>query len=493
MEFDNDIFISYAHLDNEPLIKDAEGWVSQFHHAMEVRVDQLLGKKLSVWRDPKLHGNDYLDDTIFGQLPKVALLVSIFTPRYVKSAYCTNELTQFCEASENSGGLRVENKTRIFKVLKTPVPIEEHPELIRDCIGYEFYMIDPVSGRARELNHLFGDDTERAFWIKLDDLAQDICELLKSLERDPAVVSPGAMSEEKATVFLADSTFDVREHYDGVKRDLLAHQFQVVPDRPLPMNVDELMPLISESLSQSQLSIHIIGKSYGIVPEGTDRSIIELQNELAIRREEEGGFSRIIWIPPGLEVEDDRQKRLIGSLRSDPRIQKGADLLETPFEDLKMQIHKALKPAPVANIGAQEPNEAIEIQRIYVLCDVRDFNNVTPVADYLFEQGCEVMLPVFQGDEADVRSDNDENLRSADAVLIYYGSPNESWLRAKLRELRKSAGLGRTAPLKAKAILVAPPNSQQDNWLRTHEARVIAQPEEFTADLLEPFLADLRN
>ena len=112
MEFDNDIFISYAHLDNEPLIKDAEGWVSQFHHAMEVRVDQLLGKKLSVWRDPKLHGNDYLDDTIFGQLPKVALLVSIFTPRYVKSAYCTNELTQFCEASENSGGLRVENKTR---------------------------------------------------------------------------------------------------------------------------------------------------------------------------------------------------------------------------------------------------------------------------------------------------------------------------------------------------------------------------------------------
>ena len=44
MQFSNDIFISYAHIDNQPLIQDTEGWVSQFHHALEVRVDQLLGE-----------------------------------------------------------------------------------------------------------------------------------------------------------------------------------------------------------------------------------------------------------------------------------------------------------------------------------------------------------------------------------------------------------------------------------------------------------------
>ena len=321
VKYDNDIFISYAHLDNQPLIEDAEGWVSQFHRAVEVRVDQLIGKKLSVWRDPKLHGNDYFDDTIVEQLPSIAVLVSIFTPRYVHSAFCTKELTEFCEASEKVGGLRILDKTRIFKVLKTPVPIEEQPEQVRDCLGYEFFKIDPVNGRVRELNKVFGGDAERDFWIKLDDLAQDLCQLLNWIERGPPAASMSNNFEKKDTAFVADCCFDVKEQYDIVKRDLLGHQCRVLPGGSLPLNINELIPLLKELLDQSHLSVHLIGKSYGIVPEGTDRSLVELQNELAIEREEKGDFSRLVWIPPGLEVEDNRQKQFIESLRSDPRTQ----------------------------------------------------------------------------------------------------------------------------------------------------------------------------
>ena len=493
MKFDKDVFISYAHLDNQPLIKDAEGWVSQFHRALEVRVDQLLGKKSSVWRDPKLQGNDCYDDTIVEQLPNVAVLVSVFTPRYVHSESCRKELVQFCEASEKAGGLRILDKTRIFKVLKTPVPLEQHPEQTRDCLGYEFFKIDAVNGRVRELNQVFGGDAEREFWIKLDDLAQDLCQLLRWLEHGPPAAAPSDQAGETPTVFMADCSFDVKEQFDIVKRDLLGHQYLVVPSAPLPLNVNELVPALNDLLDQSQLSVHMIGKSYGIVPEGTDRSLVELQNELAIGREEKGDFSRIVWIPPGLEVEDERQKRFIETLRSDPRIQKGADLLEAPLADLNTQIHQLLAAAPAETIEPEKPSEPIEVKRIYLMCDARDTKNVAPVADYLFDRGCEVMLPAFQGDEAEVRADHEENLRSADGILIYYGAPNELWLRGKLRERRKSAGLGRTKPLKATAILVAPPNSQQENWLRTHEARVIRQSKGFSTDLLDPFLADLQT
>lgn len=491
MKYDNDIFISYAHLDNQPLVRDAEGWVSQFHRAIEVRVDQLLGKKSSVWRDPKLQGNDYYDDMIVDQLPSVAVLVSVFTPRYVHSTSCIKEMIQFCRASEKAGGLRYQDKTRIFKVLKTPVPVEEHPEQVRDCLGYEFYKIDTVTGRVREMNQIFGGDAERDFWIKLDDLAQDLCQLLKLLESDQTETAGIETPANDTTVFLADCSFDIREQYDSVKRDLLGHHRKVLPNRPLPLNVTELRPVLKELLSQCSLSVHVIGNSYGIVPEGTDQSIVELQNEIAIAREELGEFTRLVWIPPGMEVEDDRQKRFIESLRSDPRTQKGADLLEAPLEDLKTQIHHILMPEPVAPVEPQKHPEDIEVQRVYLMCDARDTNSVTPVADCLFEHGCEVMLPAFRGDEAQVRADHEENLRSADAVLIYYGAPNELWLRGKLREWRKSAGLGRTKPLKATAVLVAPPNSQHESWLRMHEARVIRQPDGFSASLLDPFLADL--
>jgi hypothetical protein len=45
-----------------------------------------------------------------------------------------------------------------------------------------------------------------------------------------------------------------------------------------------------------------------------------------------------------------------------------------------------------------------------------------------------------------MRADHDENLRTCDGVVIFYGSGNESWLRRKLREIDKSVGYGRPRP-----------------------------------------------
>ena len=61
----------------------------------------------------------------------------------------------------------------------------------------------------------------------------------------------------------------------------------------------------------------------------------------------------------------------------------------------------------------------------------------------------EVILPVFEGDEAQVRQEHEANLTDCDAALIYYGAGNELWLRSKLRELQKIAGYGRTKPMLA--------------------------------------------
>ena len=115
MSFENDIFISYAHIDNEPLTKGQEGWISDFHRALEKRLAQLRGEKPKIWRDLKLQGNDYFGDTIVEQFPKVALLVSVLSPRYVQSDWCVKELREFYRAAERTGGVRVADKSRIFR------------------------------------------------------------------------------------------------------------------------------------------------------------------------------------------------------------------------------------------------------------------------------------------------------------------------------------------------------------------------------------------
>jgi hypothetical protein len=43
-------------------------------------------------------------------------------------------------------------------------------------------------------------------------------------------------------------------------------------------------------------------------------------------------------IPAGLQVDDARQKTLLDAVRVDPRIGTDADMLETPFEDLRTAV-----------------------------------------------------------------------------------------------------------------------------------------------------------
>ena len=490
---ENDIFISYAHIDDQSLREGDPGWVSKFHRALEVRISQLLGKKPKIWRDPKLQGNDVFGDEIFQQIPEAALLVSILSPRYVRSEWCTRELREFSRAFEKSGGPRVANKTRIFKILKTPVPREQHPTELQQALGYEFFTTDPETGRKRELDQAPGSENERQYWAKLDDLAHDISEMLDRLKSCQAAAPSPARppASEKPTIYLAQTTFDLAEEYESVKRHLQRQGHTVLPDRPLPMLHSGCESLVREDLSRCRMSIHLMGRNYGFVPEGTARSVVELQNRLAIERSQETDLLRLVWLPPGLQVKDERQRTFIEQLHSDAGMQRGADVLETPLEDLKTVIQQKLNP-PERAVPHQpkevSPEEEEDFTLIYLISDQRDAGATADLEDYLYDRGCEVILPVFEGDEAQVRQDHEDNLRSCEAVIIYYGQGNELWMRKQLRELKKSAALGRSKPFAAKAICVTPPESPHKKRLRSHEALIIRQDEDFRPAIVQPFL-----
>lgn len=490
MEFENDIFVSYAHIDNLPLTEGDKGWISSFHRALEVRLAQLLGKQPRIWRDPKLQGNDYFADKLVERLPKVALLVSIFSPRYVKSEWCLRELTEFLKASEVSGGVRIADKARVFKVVKTPIPFEEHPREVQGLLGYDFFTVEPTSGRARELDQRADPEAQRQYWARLDDLAHDISDLLKILEATDARAGPAAAGDGEK-IYLAETSFDLREERDAIKRELMGHGYSVLPDRPLPLVGSEMEALVREQLAGCRLSIHMVGKNYGIVPEGATLSVVAFQNELAIATPD---LPRLVWMPPGLETEDERQLSFIESLQTDARIQEGADLLETSLEDFKTAIHHKVHPpeSPPVRDEAAPSADGDEIVRIYLICDQRDGEATRDLEDMLWDQGFEVIVPVFDGDEAQVRRDHEESMVSCDAALIYWGAGNELWLRRKMRELQRAAGLGRVQPMLAKAVYVAPPEDPKKQRFRTREAVVIHQPGGFEPASLQPFVGQLR-
>jgi hypothetical protein len=489
MSFQSDLLISYAHLDDQALLEGQPGWVSNLHRILEIRIGQLLGEKPRIWRDPKLQGNDYFADTILiEQLPRVAALLTVLSPRYVQSEWCNRELEEFCRASARSGGVRVGDKARIFKVVKTPVPRERHPEPLQPLLGYEFYVSDPQTGRPRELSHFFGPEAERQFLARLDDLAWDICQLLQILKANGSAAGAQGLPPQ-GTIYLAETSFDLREEREAVRRDLLRNGYEVLPDRPLPLIASDLASFVQEQLARCILSIHLVGHGYGLVPDGSMRSIVALQHDAAAER---SGLPRLLWLPPGLAPEDERQRSFVEHLRTAPGVHAESEILETSLEDLKSRIHCKLAPREPKQEKTIAPAAQSGIVRIYLVCDQADLEAARPLEDFLFGRGFEVVPTLFDDDLAQARCDHEESLCTCDAVLVFQGEASEMWLRRKLREIQKSAGLGRERPMLARGIYVAAPRTPQKERFRTLEAMVLREPPEgFSSGVLEPFLAEL--
>ena len=64
--FRKDLFISYAHIDNQPLSPAEKGWVSRFHASLDALLSMRLGQTAKIWRDDKLQGNDAFANEIIG-------------------------------------------------------------------------------------------------------------------------------------------------------------------------------------------------------------------------------------------------------------------------------------------------------------------------------------------------------------------------------------------------------------------------------------------
>ncbi|HXH41760.1 MAG TPA: DUF4062 domain-containing protein, partial [Thermoanaerobaculia bacterium] len=391
--------------------------------------------------------------------------------------------------AEKSGGVRVADKARIFKVVKTPVNLERQPEEVQPMLGYDFFVYDE-RGRPRELAPDQSTGTDRAFLTKLDDLAYDITQLLELLQANGGSAAP---VQAKGTVFLAETSYDLREEREAIKRDLVRNGYEVLPDRPLPLIAQDFDSLVREQLVRSKLSIHLIGHNYGVIAEGAEQSIVVRQQTLASQVAPLSGLTSLIWLPPGLEIEDERQRKFVENLQNDPAVHAAAELLEIPVEDLKTLIHRKLTP-PAITVTKPLVVPGQEHTRVYLLCDQQDAEATRPLEDYLFSKGFEVTLPFFDEDETQARLEHEENLRACDVMLVYYGASGELWLRRKLRELQKSAALGREKPLLGRAIYVGAPATPQKERFRTLEATLIQEPAGgFDASVLAPFLTEIEN
>ena len=509
MNFEQNLFISYAHIDDQPLTPGEKGWITRFHATLKKILDMRLGREAKIWRDEKLQGNDVFSNEIVAQFNHSAALLSVITPRYLNSEWCTREAREFCHsAAEQSGGLVVGNKSRVFKVIKTPVDAEESealPAHMKDLLGFEFFTYE--DGAPLELDPNYGPEFNQRYLKKVALLAQDIAQLLKTQQaegdRDKSNdrhVSSESPAPSKPAVYLAECSYDRKQARELLEGELKRLGYQVLPDKRLPQDEAEYVAAVENLLARCALSVHLVGEKYGTVPDGpTDKSASILQNELAVARCRSGGFQRLIWLPQGTRSEQAPQQAFIEALHQDALAQFGADLIAGDIEELRAAIHDTLRKIeqpeskrPEGDSARARPATAGSSKMIYLINDVKDRKATVPVRKLCRQLGFEVAVPAFEGDASEVRKANQQQLASCDGVVLFYGAGDEAWKRSIDTELKKMAGYRGGRPLPAVFTYLAEPRTaDKEDLIDMEELGLIDGLDGFAEAAMTKFLQDL--
>jgi hypothetical protein len=481
MGFDIDVLIAFAEKDNDAN-KNELGWVSQFKKFLEHMLNQVLGEKTKVL----LKGE--FDTITSPKLDNVGVLVTVLSKDFIQSGKCLDHFETFYKVIENSG----KNRNRVFKVFRSPLTPQEQPPRLRDLIGYDMYQLDSDTGEIREYTDYFSTEAERQYWMKMVDLAYDIYDTIIHLKDESSKTEVKNIYKRK-TIFLAETGHDLSVQRNIIKRELQRHGYIVLPNQTLPGNLVDLEKVVQRDLTESNLSIHLIGSAYGEIPTGSDRSVVDIQNKIAAEKsvrakETKEDFTRLIWISPTLNNASEKQKGFIENIKRDVEAQEGAEILQTPLEDFKNIMREEL-----VESSERKASEDPGGRSVYLMHDRVDVNDVKPIKDVLEKSGFRVLVPEFEGELLDVRKKHIDNLRSFDAAIIYKGKVNEQWVRMKALDLLKAPGFGRKKPIMGKAILTAPGSTMNMESFKNQNLRVIESDPMRSMDSIKLFIQEFNT
>jgi hypothetical protein len=481
--FENDVFLSYCHKDDET---DPSGrrWVTKFESDLTTLLEQNSGRSVRIWRDRKLNAADRFDGEIRAQLIQSAILVPIITRNYLNSAYCDKEWREFLGHASDIG-----NTSRMVKVAKIFVPLEDYPPEFRETNQHSFF-VQESNGQYRQY-HLHPDPRyEREYAAHVDDVAQ---ELERLLERIEGGASPAS---SKGIVFVAETSSDLNPERDRICRLLEQLRYEVRPKtRFFGMPAPEIRLAVERDLAASRLAILPVGARYGAIPElGGGASVVRIQLEVAALDQRNGTFPRLVWMPKGLEPAEPEQSALLKEIR-ETWARKPFEVLELLPHQFEEVLEERLNPRSNAT-SPSEPAGMNQAERpsVYVLAEPQDVEASYALRQWLFENDFDAPGPPEDWTHPGALRE-ELRLRFAEehAFLVYYGQTNEGWVRAQVKEISKAAGLNRKEPILARAVFLADPDTPGKKQLLLRETLLKGFAPIPLEDSLAPFAAEIRK
>lgn len=345
----------------------------------------------------------------------------------------------------------------IFKVVKNPVEQHTLPFSIAKLLSYNFFYFDPDTGGIEEYEQFSLLDSSNAFWGTLIDLSYDILESVMPNEARMVDLGKGAC------IYLAETETHLQPQRRLVRRELRRYGYRVLPEKELDANIEKMEEEVNEALEKSIFSLHLMSEHRGRIIANSDTTLEEAQLEWSYEHTQNTNhhYQRLIWLPPNMEVEDERQSRMLKTLREQADETKGMEMVQVKLEDFKSLLLKQLaiqvqRMANLQNSSKIESNlEQEKIFNLYCVVEEKDKTVALPLVEWWEEQGATVNW-IGSDSQANHRQRHIHYLNQCDACIIVTSHASDAWVVTKLQDILKSPGLGRKTrvkPLSALAVL----------------------------------------
>lgn len=483
MEYD--VFISYAHHDNEA----HESWIHEFEERLSADYRSRTGQRLRVFLDKDtLNTGNVLSDRLQQAIDASALFLPILSPTYLASAWCRREFLHYKTCTGEN--LILEGNSRILPIRLMPY------DLYRGDTAEERREVEEVTGFLTGKEILYADFhrdplpvavSEEGFRKKIAELSTAIYKVLQSVrQQEEAVKSPPraegiglflgyAYGEAKKLRDQLAIELQQQRKYKNLSIRILPEDTADAPKNPRELSERKIQAFIQGQLKVSDMAVFFYDDVEGAKPADNPHApIAHLQYELALKTAKEQPGYRIFYSTQ--HSEDCALSQLAFLNNLDKEAASNAQVQCLPAFELKairdLLMEYLQKPA----LPPPPPPATVAGTRIFYVHHHLDKKDPlwAQIDDLMYENNYEVIRTVFPEDDplidVDLAMQNSWLISHKALVLLRHATP--TWCNAKKVELIKTAT--EKAPPYQMAICVADPDAaDRIRQVRSHEFKVI--------------------
>ncbi len=438
---DHDVFISYAHMDDDP-----SKWVTYLGKYLskelkkQLRIKEGTGDDLAVeiWKDHKLPRQGDLGERLADTVGAASTFLVVMSQSYLLSEWCKREGATFVDS------VRENPNARIFVVEKEPTDRDKWPDFLKSKGGgallshvfFEEVDIDEFETLPMTTPH--GSIDPRAHKI-IRQLCKDYSEQLYDLKHNPA---PPEAEDCKA----ADQVYfgfclgkQAGKHRKAVMDQLNGEAGGTV--RAGPGDEVRLFNQIDESLSRDlgdcRLFVQVLDHNEGPFVVDHELGLVGYQGDQA----RQAGVPVLYWLSPEVsdeDFEDGPYKTFVEGLRA------GGDAGELVAGDLA-----ALREAIKTKL-AERPANGVEPKQnrtcfVAVRSDVNDSEMVAKFNQQVMQLPSKYPIKIMRATEMMSAADIDDLMDYAKGIVIVWGKIQFRWVLDEIEKFNNMPGRDKKA------------------------------------------------